>query len=58
MEEYMKKDIGNPGMRPMQDRVRGCRHCLTSSGIKKMRDVVTKVKKHFINLWIKRSKSK
>lgn len=52
----MKKDLFAIGARPMVDRVKGCKHCQTSSGTKKMRDVASRVKNYFLNLWSRRNK--
>lgn len=50
------KDLSANGMRPMRDRVRSCRYCMTSRGMKKMRDVASRVRNHFSNLWAGRNK--
>ncbi|MCX5923802.1 MAG: hypothetical protein NTZ68_00030 [Candidatus Dependentiae bacterium] len=50
------KDLGANGMRPMADRIKGCRHCMTSRGIKKMKDTISRVRNHFSNLWSRRNK--
>ncbi|MFA5998628.1 MAG: hypothetical protein WC747_01245 [Candidatus Babeliales bacterium] len=50
------KDWRQGHMRPMIDRVKGCRHCMTSRGIKKMKDVISRVRNHFTDLWTGRNK--
>lgn len=55
MEEAMN-DWRQSGMRPMIDRVKGCRHCPTSRGIKKMKDTISRVKNRLQELWAGRKK--
>lgn len=49
-------DWRQSGMRPMIDRVKGCRHCPTSRGIKKMKDTISRVKNRLQELWAGRKK--
>ncbi|MBP9764730.1 hypothetical protein KBD08_00150 [Candidatus Babeliales bacterium] len=44
-------DWRQSGMRPLIDRKRGCRHCPTSGTMKKIHDTMSRVKKHFQDLW-------
>lgn len=47
-------DWRQSGMRPMIDRVRGCRHCPTSSTVKKIHDTVSRVTQRLRDLWQRR----
>lgn len=51
-------DWRQSGMRPLIDRQQGCRHCPTSRAIKKMKDVITRVKNRLQELWTRRKKSR
>jgi hypothetical protein len=53
---FMNGDWRQSGMRPLIDRVKGCRHCPTSRAIKKMQDTVSRVKKRLQELWSGRKK--
>jgi len=50
-------DWRQSGMRPLIDRKKGCRHCMTSSGVKKMQDTISRVKERLQDLWSGRKKS-
>lgn len=56
----IRKDIAmdwrQSGMRPFIDRRRGCRYCLTSSGLKKMHDTESRVSQKQQDLWSSRKK--
>ena len=52
------KDWRNSGVRNLIDQKEGCRHCLTSRGLKKIKDAVSKTKERFVELWNKRMKKK
>lgn len=56
MEVFMS-DWRQSGMRPLIDRKKGCRYCTTSSGLKKMKDTITKVKQRLLDVWSRRKKS-
>ncbi len=49
-------DWRQSGMRPLIDRQQGCRHCPTSRAIKKMKDVIVRVKNKLQELWLRRKK--
>lgn len=49
-------DFRQSGMRPMIDRVKGCRHCQTSGGLKKMRDAISRLKNRIQDMWSGRKK--
>lgn len=50
-------DWRQSGMRPFLDRRRECRYCPTSSGVKKIRDTISRVKQHFQEIWAGRKKN-
>jgi len=50
-------DWRQSGIRPLIDRKKGCRHCPTSSGIKKMQDTIERVKHRLQNIWSNRKKN-
>lgn len=49
-------DWRQSGMRPLIDRKKGCRHCPTSSVVKKMHDTMTRMQERLQELWSKRKK--
>lgn len=52
------KDWRNSGVRPLIDRKEGCRRCLTSRGIKKIKDAVSRTAEKLRELWKGRKKKK
>tara|TARA_Y100000588_G_C14256262_1_gene925602 strand:- start:1304 stop:1468 length:165 start_codon:yes stop_codon:yes gene_type:complete len=50
------KDWRNSGVRPLIDRKEGCRHCMTSRGLKKIKDVVSRTANKLRELWQGRKK--
>lgn len=52
------RDWRNSGVRQMIDHKEGCRRCLTSRGIKKIKDAVSRTASKLKELWNRRKSSK
>lgn len=52
------RDWRNSGVRPFIDQKEGCRRCLTSRGLKKIKDAVSRTAHKLKELWNRKKSSK